>query len=102
MTTRRLVLSSSARAAQPWCTSYFLPLSNVQIKGDGARLTVRWSDCGQKVSGTRGAFNEVISYVYDAERPNRCLSLGFGSVAGRCSPLEVYRDPEANDVNRCQ
>lgn len=93
MTTRRLVLSSSARAAEPWCTSYFLPLSKVQIKGDGSRLTIKWSDCGQKISDTRGAFNEVISYVYDEERPNRCLGLGFGSVDGKHSPLGVYRDP---------
>ena len=100
MTTRRLVLSSSARAAQPWCTTYFLPLSKVQIKGNGAQLTVKWSDCGQKISDTRGAFNEVISYVYDEERPNWCLGLVFGSVDGKYSSLGVYRDPEAKDVNR--
>ncbi|KAG0125620.1 hypothetical protein HOY82DRAFT_616354 [Tuber indicum] len=81
MTTRRLVISSSARAAQFWCTSYFLPLSGVQVRSDGAqKLTVRWSDCGQRVSAADGSFNELISYVYNEEKPNRCLGLGFGSV----------------------
>ncbi|PWW73601.1 hypothetical protein C7212DRAFT_365719 [Tuber magnatum] len=80
MTTRRLVLSSSAGARQPWCLSYFLPLSNVEVKGDGAlQLIVRWSDCGQKILDTDGAFNKVFSYVYDERSPNRCLGLGFGS-----------------------
>ncbi|RPA97742.1 hypothetical protein L873DRAFT_1770525 [Choiromyces venosus 120613-1] len=81
MTTRRLVLSSSASAAQPWCTSYFLPLSKVQIKGCGTkRLTVKWSDCGQRFADSRGQYNKFISYVYDEERPNKCLVLVLGSV----------------------
>ncbi|CUS11762.1 unnamed protein product [Tuber aestivum] len=81
MTTRRLVLSSSASAAQPWCKSYFLPLSGVRMRSDGPqKLTVRWSDCGHRVSASNGAFNEVVSYVYDEEKPNICLGLGFGSV----------------------
>ncbi|CAZ85639.1 unnamed protein product [Tuber melanosporum] len=90
MTTRRLVISSSARAAQFWCTSYFLPLSGVQVRSDGAqKLTVRWSDCGQRVSAADGSFNELISYVYNEEKPNRCLGLGFGSIDDANSFEEV-------------
>ncbi|KAL9580814.1 MAG: hypothetical protein Q9203_006151, partial [Teloschistes exilis] len=79
-TTRRLVISSSAREKRPWCTEKFLPLGNVHIsrKGTAREMTIKWSDCTHERSNhTDGNYNRIYTYAYDQNKPNIALKLLF-------------------------
>ncbi|KAI9846413.1 MAG: hypothetical protein M1837_004004 [Sclerophora amabilis] len=78
-TTRRLVVSSSAKERRPWCTSTFLPLSRVQVSKDNSsrQMLMKWSDCTHEVIQTDGSWNNMYSYVYDDANPNVAICLQF-------------------------
>ncbi|KAL9082843.1 MAG: hypothetical protein Q9159_006133 [Coniocarpon cinnabarinum] len=76
-TRRRLVISSAFDATQPWCYSFWLPLAQVQVLGDGTDVELHWSDCNQfrKIPDGNYGFNH--SYVYDSRQPNINVILQF-------------------------
>lgn len=79
-TTRRIVMSSSAGEARPWCMELFLPLSRVQIRREGLarQCTIKWSDCThEKSDKTDGNYNKIYTYVYDDSNPNVAFQLLF-------------------------
>ncbi|KAI9754855.1 MAG: hypothetical protein M4579_004512 [Chaenotheca gracillima] len=78
-TTRRIVVSSSARERKHWCKSTFLPLSRVQLSRDTAsrEVLMKWSDCTHEVVQTDGSWNSVYSFVYDDANPNLAFRFQF-------------------------
>ena len=81
-TTRRLVISSPAvDHKKPWCSSYWLPLSDVRLQVDDCFVTLIWSDfrhC-ERVSRS-GNFDYYWSYAYKSDKPNKKIVLQFASI----------------------
>ena len=75
-TTRRLVISSSPDEPTPWCYSYWLPLSSVQVHVEDGSVELHWSDFQHLQHESRNFFDSY-SFVYDADRPNFQLSFVF-------------------------
>ena len=100
-TTRRLVLSASAREDRPWCkehcqyhpyklarihklTCLVFPLSRVQISREGLtrQVIIKWSDCSQeKYDTTDGDYHPIYTHVYNDNNPNLAFGLLFRSQA---------------------
>lgn len=76
--TRRLVVSSSPeKIADLTCHSYWLPASQVRLSRQEAEVTINWSDCGNLIGNTGGAWDPKYSYVYDPDKSTRKIIIGF-------------------------
>ena len=80
-TTRRLVINTPPDSTKPECQSHWLPLHHIKMVVEGAKVTVRWSDCGQLEKKDLGNYNYQFSYIYNADKPNRKIDLEFGSAS---------------------
>ena len=80
-TTRRIVINTPPDCTEPECLSHWLPLHHIKMVVEGAKVTVRWSDCGQLERKDLGNCDYQYSYVYDADKPNRKIDLEFGSAS---------------------
>ena len=80
-TTRRLVINTPPDCTKPECLSHWLPLHHIKMVVEGAKVTVRWSDCGELEKKDLGNCDYQYSFVYNGDKPNRKIDLEFGSAS---------------------
>ena len=64
-TVRRLVICSNPSSNAMFCTSYWLPLSGVQVQRQDENIALKWSDCSQAHSRPDGEYGQWWSFVYN-------------------------------------
>ena len=80
-TTRRLVINTPPDSTKPACVSYWLPADQIKVVVGGAKVTIKWSDCGKLIKKDLGNLLFHYSYIYNADEPNRKIDLEFGSAS---------------------
>ena len=75
--TRRLVVNTPPDNDEPQCVSHWLPTSNVRVTVEDSKATVSWSDCGQLEQTREGNYDIHYAFIYNAEDPNRKITLDF-------------------------
>ena len=78
-TVRRLVICSNPSSNAMFCTSHWLPLSQIQVQRQDEKISLSWSDCGQVTSHRDGSYGRWWSYIYNPHSPNRSISIHFES-----------------------
>ena len=76
--TRRLVVSYlSGTPEMRRCSSFWLPLADVQFSASGTTVRLRWSDCNQMTKRSAGNYSQYYDWIYSPKHPNNGLSLQF-------------------------
>lgn len=96
-TVRRLVVSSALDVTHPWCHSYWLPISNIQVHGEERDVELSWSDCSNLMTWGDGEYGHFYSYVWNPDRPNHIVNVQFETLDAadefRASILRPWATP---------
>ena len=105
-TQRRLVVSSALDATQPWCYSYWLPVSHVRVQGQGRDVELYWSDCNQLEQRNDGNYGTYWSLIYSPSSPNIKVSMRFQTSANadefKAAILRPWNIPFESDYLECK
>ena len=105
-TQRRIVISSALDATDPWCYSYWLPISQVRATGQGRDVELHWSDCNQLEKKSNGNYGHNHSLVYRPDSPNVNINMQFqdAEAAGefKAAILRPWVVPFETDNLKCK
>lgn len=92
--TRRLVVSYlSGTPEKRRCSSFWLPLADIQFKLEEDTVTLRWSDCNQMTERRSGNYGQHYDWVYDPNCPNNIITLRFNHSSDARQFIDVARLP---------
>ncbi|KAJ4299819.1 hypothetical protein N0V90_005065 [Kalmusia sp. IMI 367209] len=95
--TRRLVISYlSGQPAMQHCSSFWLPLADIQLKSSEKLVTLQWSDCNQVTERVSGNYSTHYDWVYDPKRMNNSVTIEFNSLDDAHHFIDVVRMPYAD------
>ncbi|KAF2265059.1 kinase-like protein [Lojkania enalia] len=76
--TRRLVISYLSGSPElRRCSSFWLPLADLQYTLIGTEVVLWWSDCNQMTGRQSGNYGQHYDWLYNAKQPNNTLTLRF-------------------------
>jgi hypothetical protein len=87
--TRRLVVSYKHESHSQWtCSSFWLPLTDINFVVEDMSLALGWSDCNQWNPGPTVNNKQSWDCIYDSEKPNNEIVLVFAE-AGIAKVVET-------------
>ncbi|KAF2797481.1 hypothetical protein K505DRAFT_139611 [Melanomma pulvis-pyrius CBS 109.77] len=92
--TRRLVISYlSGTPEMRRCSSFWLPLADIQFITSGPEVTLRWSDCNQMTQRSSGNYSTHYDWLYNPKQPNNGLTLRFNDISDAQRFIDTVRLP---------
>jgi hypothetical protein len=97
--TRRLVISYlSGTPKTRRCSSFWLPLADVQFIRSGPEVTLRWSDCNQMTQRSSGNYSQHYDWLYNPKQPNNGLFIRFNDDIDAQRYIDTIRLPYEDGV----
>lgn len=103
--TRRLVVSHLAGNPETRrCSSFWLPLADIQFTLMNDTVTLIWSDCSQVTRRTSGDYGWLFDWKYNPKDPNNNINIRFSSSSEAQQFIDAVRLPyeDGVTVSRCQ
>jgi hypothetical protein len=92
--TRRLVVSHlSGNPETRRCSSFWLPLADMQFALDGNAVTLMWSDCNQMTERRSGNYGQHYDWKYDSKCPNNHVTICFNDIGDARQFIDIVRLP---------
>jgi serine/threonine protein kinase len=97
--TRRLVVSSlRGNPETRRCSSFWLPLADIQFSLIETTVTLCWSDCNQMTERSSGNYGQHYDWRYDPTRPNNNIAIRFNNINDAQQFIDVIRLPYDDGV----
>lgn len=97
--TRRLVVSYlSGRPEMRRCSSFWLPLADLQFTISGNAVTLHWSDCNQMTERRAVNYGEQYDWLYTPKQPNNEVTLAFNAIEDAHQFVDIARLPYEDGV----
>lgn len=92
--TRRLVISYlSGNPGIRRCSSFWVPLADLQFTSSGTEVILHWSDCNQITKKRSGNYRRFYDWLYNPKQPNNSLTIRFHNTNDVEQFLDVIRLP---------
>jgi serine/threonine protein kinase len=92
--TRRLVISHvSGQPKMRHCSSFWLPLADIQFRLRGSTVILRWSDCNHMTERTPGNWVKHYDWVYNPNSANNSFQAHFNTPESAQKFVDIVRLP---------
>ncbi|KAJ4352207.1 uncharacterized protein N0V89_007554 [Didymosphaeria variabile] len=92
--TRRLVISYvSGQPKMRHCSSFWLPLADIQCKLAENTVTLKWSDCNQMTERMSGNYSTHYDWIYNPSSTNNSIQVRFNTSEDARRFVDIVRLP---------